>query len=59
MESDLHVCGACKGQFRSYKLLECNPLAVLGPRLVGAHLYFEGPDLAFATIAQPNPGSDW
>ena len=59
MESDLHVCGACKGEFRSYKLLVCNPLAVLGPSLEGGYLCFRGPDQVFASIAQLEPGSDW
>ena len=59
MESDLHVCGACKGEFRSYKPLVGNPLAVFGPRLEGDYLCFRGPDQVFASIAQLDPESDW
>ena len=58
MESDLHICGACKGELRSYKLLVCNPLAAFGPSLEGGHLYFRGPDQVFASVAQLDPGSD-
>ena len=59
MKSDLHVCGACKGEFRSYKPLVYNPLAVIEPSLEGGHLCFRGPDQVFPSIAQSDPGSDW
>ena len=44
LESNLYVCTMCKEEFRSYKLLVCNPLAVLEPRSIGGHLCFEGLD---------------
>ena len=59
MEYDLHVCGVCKGEFRSYKPLVCNPLAVFGPSLKGGYLCVRGPDQVFASVAQSDPGSDW
>ena len=59
MESDLLVCGVCKREFRSYKLLVCNPLAVFGPSLEGGHLCFRGPDQVFTSVAQSDPASNW
>ena len=44
VESDLHLCGTCKGEFRSYKPLVCNPLALFGPSLEGGHSCFRGPN---------------
>ena len=36
MESELHVCDACKEEYRYYKPLVCYPLAVFGPDWLGA-----------------------
>ena len=58
VESDLHVYGVCEKEFRSYKLLVCNPLAVFEPRLAEGYLCSRGPDQVFASIAQSDPGFD-
>ena len=57
-ESYLYIYGVYNEQFRFYRPLVYNPLAVFRCRLVEGHLYYDGHNCLFVSLAQSDYGYD-